>query len=135
MTYNDQVGKLLEDVDAAEANKYVPDATCFLRPVVLPGDGRFVVQQDEPKAPSKLIYLPQKQRARPTTGRVIAVTPGWEDWLGRRILFGMMSGIAACFKNKPFWLVLSTAEVVAEITQEDAEIDQDNPLPLEQTFA
>lgn len=136
MSYHENVGKFLEEVDLTEANKYIPDASCFLKPVVLDGSGRVVVRQDEPKAPSKIIHVPQTHRARPTTGRVIAVSHSdWNYWLGKRILFGMMSGIAACFKNRPFWLVLSTAEIVAEITAEDAEIDQDTPLPLDQTFS
>jgi co-chaperonin GroES (HSP10) len=131
-TYEDGLGKMLERVDNDIASQFkVPDGSCFLRPT----PGRVIVAQDLPKAPSKLIIAPQRALARPTTGRVIACGSGTDYWLGKRVLYGTMSGMAVQFKNRPAWIALTEAEIVAEITLEDAEIDAEKPLPLDESYA
>lgn len=130
-TYQDALGKMLERVDSDIAKQHRPDASCFLAPTA----GRVIVAQDEPKAPSKLIVAPRRALARPTTGRVIACGTGTEHWLGKRVLYGTLSGMAVCFKNRPAWIALTQEEIIAEITLEDAEIDVENPLPLDQSYA
>jgi co-chaperonin GroES (HSP10) len=131
VTYQKELGDMLQRIDEDVAKQYKPDASCFLKPT----PGRVIVVQDEPKAPSKLIIAPRKALARPTTGRVIACGDGTEDWRGKRVLYGTMSGMAVCFKNRPAWIALAQEEIIAEITMEDAEIDADNPLPLDQSYA
>jgi co-chaperonin GroES (HSP10) len=125
------IAETLERVERDNQKAYaIPDA-CFLRPT----PGRVIVAQDAPKAPSKIILAPQKSLVRPTTGRVVATGIGTEDWMGKRVLYGMMSGIAVQFKNRPAWIALAQEEIVAEIAAEDAEIDQDTPLPLDGSYA
>jgi|SRR5579859_1837486 len=118
--------ELIERVDSDITKSYDIPSGCFLHPTT----GRVVVAQDVPKAPSRIIIAPSKYRARPTTGRVIAAAPGLEEWLGKRVLYGMMSGVAVQFKGRPAWIILAEPEIMAEIAAEDAEIDQDTPLPL-----
>ena len=132
MSYNEELGTMLGRIEKEVADQFkVPDGSCFLKPTA----GRVIVVQDLPKAPSKLIIAPQKALARPTTGRVIACGDGAEGWLGKRVLYGMLSGMPLQFKNRPAWIALTQEEIVAEITLEDAQIDVDSPLPLDQSYA
>jgi co-chaperonin GroES (HSP10) len=122
-----ELTKMLDRIDRDIEAKYgIPDAKCFLTPT----EGRIIVAQDVPVSPSKIIKIPKQHLARPTTGRVVAAATGLEHWLGKRVVYGMMSGTALQFKNRPAWIVLQEAEIVATIDAEDAEIEQDQPLPL-----
>jgi hypothetical protein len=125
------IADTLERIENDNLKAYaIPDA-CFLKPT----PGRVIVAQDAPKAPSKIIVAPQRSLVRPTTGRVVACGIGTEEWISKRVLYGMMSGIAVQFKNRPAWIALAQEEIVAEIAAEDAEIDQDQPLPLDGSYA
>ena len=132
MGYNERIAETLDRVDKDVTESYGIPKECFLKPTT----GRVVVAQDTPKAPSKIIIAPSKFRGRPTTGRVIAASPELESsWLGKRVLYGMMSGAAVQFKNRPAWIILAEAEILAVIDAEDEEIDQDNPLPLDGSYS
>jgi len=125
--YNERIAETLDRVDREVTESYNIPKDCFLKPTA----GRMVIAQDTPKAPSKIIIAPSRYRARPTTGRVIAVSEGLESWMGKRVLYGMMSGVAVQFKHRPAWIVLAEPEILAVIDAEDEEIDQDSPLPLD----
>jgi hypothetical protein len=127
MGYNERVAETIDRVNKEIDDSYATPSQCFL----FPTEGRVVVAQDVSKAPSKIIIAPSKYRARPTTGRVIATHPTTVGWLHKRVLYGMMSGVAVQFKHRPAWIVLAEAEILCEIGAEDAEIDQDTPLSLD----
>lgn len=98
------------------SQKPLQELKCFLEPN---GD-RLIVQQDELKRESKIIYMAEDdRRTRPTTGRVIAAPDHLKDFLGRKVLFAQFSGIALNFKGVPNWRVLDAAEILAFFTDTD----------------
>ena len=128
--YQEELGEMLARADTDNQAKFKTPDGCFLKPT----PGRLVVAQDAAKSPSRIIHMPERSKARPTTGRVIACGIGTEEWMGKRILYGMMSGVAVQFKNRPAWIALSVDEIVAEIAATDEELDSDAPLPLDGSY-
>ena len=102
--------------------------------IIDPNGPRIVIKRDKARGPSKIIHAPQKTKAIPTTGTVVAV--GFladpddpkknllEYWLGRRVLFAQFSGTDIRFKGYPSWLILTYEEILGEITKTEAEIDE-----------
>jgi co-chaperonin GroES (HSP10) len=132
MAYHDEsLAELLERDERKTNESFAVPTRCFLKPTA----GRVIAAQDEPKGASKLIITPGKYKARPTTGRIIACSPGTEVWLNKRVLFSPMSGTAVKFKNRPAWIALSVDEIIAEIDATDEELDGEQPLPLDGSYA
>lgn len=116
---------------------------CFLEPFV-PCDlfGRVLVDRDEPAIPrseaTRRLIIPRRLQTEktllPTTGHIIKAkvfdNQGFDhspDFVGKRILFGQMSGTAICFKNYPTWQLLELTEIMCIVPLEDAEVE-DTPL-------
>jgi hypothetical protein len=110
---------------------------CFLTPFVAVGlIGRVIVDRDEPATPKGQkgrLLIPRSLRKEktllPTTGHIIkAVVINdrgediSQDFLGKRILFGQMSGTPICFKMYPTWIQLELAEILAWVNKEDVEV-------------
>lgn len=95
---------------------------CF----IIPAFGRVIVLRDgEYKNRGNRIILaddPRKRKLLPTTGHVIACADGLGEWMGKRVLFGQMSGTAICFNGMPDWIMLQVEEIMGEVTKEDAQL-------------
>jgi len=130
------------ETTTAENNKKV-----FLKPM----PGRVIVQRDEPKGKTGLIYIPEKYKQLPTTGRVLAVgdfgqadvrceptvlidDDGAESvsfpkhmdmsWLiGKRVVWGRFSGIPLFFEGDQKFDVLTYEEIVAVVEDDNAVLD------------
>jgi hypothetical protein len=117
---------------------------CFLEPFLALGmSGRVIVTRDLPvaRAEQSKLALPRhlrKVRERlPTTGHVIRARVVSEvgeeigaNFVGKRILFGPMSGQAITFKEFPVWIILEVSEILAWVHREDAEVVEEELEPL-----
>lgn len=129
-----------EDVQETTAQK----RDCIIEPCVALGQqGRLIVARDYPtvkKSQARLLIPKAMQRTKtllPTTGHVIkAVVYDSEgnnvsaEWLGKRILFGQMSGTAICMKGYPTWIQLDLAEVMAFVLREDVDMVEEELEPM-----
>ena len=97
---------------------------CFITPVILP-EGRLIVIQDAFRYSGRLV-IPDTAKKRPTTGHVVRVNDieVLGDLIGKRIVFGMWSGTALDFKNRPSYRVLDSKEVLGIVELEDVELDK-----------
>lgn len=95
----------------------LPELECFLTPT----PGRVVVQQDDVKQESSLIYVAKDKQTRPTTGIVIAVPAdgSLNDLLNEKVLFAQFSGVALNFKGVHNWRVLQVEEILALFNNKD----------------
>lgn len=117
---------------------------CFIDPFLSNGSfGRVIVNRDQPKLrreQSKLAlprHLRKERERLPTTGHIIKAKVFTSDghdaskeFLGKRVLFGPMSGQAICFKGFPTWIALDLAEIIGIVRSEDAEILEEELEPL-----
>lgn len=117
---------------------------CFLTPFVHNGMlGRVIVTRDNPKLKKSQanLVLPKSMRRErtllPTTGHIIVAKVFdvndrdiSDEFVGKRILFGQMSGTAICFKNYPNWIQLDLSEILAIIHKEDTEIQEEELEPM-----
>lgn len=94
-------------------------SVCFIEPL----GSRLVVRVDPPKSISKLIVTPNKSKARPTTGLVVAVGQGLEHMMNKRVLFNQFSGTGVKFKGCPVWQVMQFEELVGVIPT-DVEMEE-----------
>lgn len=121
---------------------------CFITPYVpIMEQGKVIVDRDEPMQINQVykhIIAPpnslRKERTLlPTTGHIIkavvyrqqldgSAADVSQEFVGKRILFGQMSGTAICFKGYPTWTQLDLAEIMAWVGKEDAETES---VPLE----
>lgn len=116
----------------------------FIKPFAGHGiSGRVLVSRDQAvarQATSKLAlprHLRKERERLPTTGHVLdtdIITSEGEDarnqLLGKRVLFGPMSGTPVCFNNYPTWILLDVAEILALVNKEDAEVIEEELEPL-----
>jgi co-chaperonin GroES (HSP10) len=76
------------------------------------------------------LFIPDKSKRRPTTGTIVAICPDQQadlgHWVGKRIVFARWSGTGLNFKNRPAFRVLDIQEILAELTETDAELDLDD---------
>jgi co-chaperonin GroES (HSP10) len=109
----------------AEINERpLPKRTCFLTPQ----PGRVIIEQDDVKRKSSIIYTPTDKEPRPTTGTVIAVPDDAQmtiQWIGKKVLFAQFSGICLNFKNCPNWRVLQVDEILAVFNNSDDQHELD----------
>jgi hypothetical protein len=117
---------------------------CFLEPFVALGlTGRIIVSRDTPvvrESVSKLAlprHLRKERERLPTTGHIIRAKVFDSDgldvglnFINKRILFGPMSGTAACFDGYPTWIILDVAEILCIVNKEDAEPIEEPLEPL-----
>jgi len=111
--------KPLSEKDVVQLEK-----DCFITPVILP-EGRLIVVQDNFVYSGRLV-IPDTAKRRPTTGHVVRVSDidVLGDLIGKRIVFGMWSGTALDFKNRPSYRVLESREVLGIVELEDVELDK-----------
>jgi len=110
MTWIDEQAELAKR-GAAIAETPIKQVECFLKPTA----NRVIVQQDDIKRGSSVIYVPNDRSPRPTTGVVIAV-PAHGDYdylLHQKVLFAQFSGVALNFKSVNNWRVLQVEEIIA----------------------
>jgi co-chaperonin GroES (HSP10) len=95
----------------------LPELECFLTPM----PGRLIIQQDDVKRVSAIIYESKDKKPRPTTGKVIAVPidGSLDNWMGKKILFAQFSGQALNFTGVHNWRVLQVEEILAVFNNED----------------
>ena len=119
---------------------------CFITPFVAGAAfGRVIVDRDEPATPKGAkgrLLIPRAMRKEktllPTTGHIIkaCVYEGADgvdiskSFLGRRILFGQMSGTPICFKQYPTWILLEITEILGWVDKEDAEVIEETLEPM-----
>lgn len=89
---------------------------------IKPTAGRVLVERDGFHYSGKLV-IPDRAKQRPTTGTVVAVGEGCEDWLGKRVVFPMFSGTDYKFKGFPAWTMLQVEELHGEILKTDQELE------------
>jgi hypothetical protein len=132
------------NLDEAQAESLKRE--CFIEPYVPIGEmGKVIVDRDEPLLRDSLrsIIIPQRlQKAKtllPTTGHIIKAVVFKQapdgsavdisnSFMGRRVLFGQMSGSAICFKGYPTWTMLDLAEIMGWVKSEQVEVEE---IPLE----
>lgn len=110
---------------------------CFLEPFVGFGlTGRVIVDRDEPATPKGdkgRLLIPRSMRKDktllPTTGHIIKATIYdqlgglvGDSFLGKRVMFGQMSGTPICFNGYPTWIQLELSEILAWVHKEDVEM-------------
>lgn len=138
--------KLIERQMSTEDNQEITaqQRECIIEPCVPLGmQGRLIVSRDYPlvKKSQARLMIPRTMRREktllPTTGHVIkAVIYDAEgnnvsdQWLGKRILFGQMSGTAICMTGYPTWIQLDLAEVMAFVTREDVDVVEEELEPM-----
>lgn len=116
---------------------------CFIDPFITGSAfGRVIVSRDQPKLrreQSKLAlprHLRKERERLPTTGHIIKAKvfcdgkDASSQFVGKRILFGPMSGQAICFRGYPTWIALDLNEIIGIVQQEDAEILEEELEPL-----
>jgi len=118
---------------------------CFLTPFVPLGlTGRVIVDRDEPATPGGergRLLIPKSMRKEktllPTTGHIIKAVvydqngvDVHSDFLGKRILFGQMSGTPICFSGYPIWIQLELSEILAVVNIKDAEVIEETLEPM-----
>lgn len=118
---------------------------CFITPFVsLDLIGRVIVDRDEPATPKGArgrLLIPRAMRKEktllPTTGHIIKAevfdskgTDVKEHFLGKRILFGQMSGTPICFKQYPTWILLEISEILGWVDKEDVEVIEETLEPM-----
>lgn len=92
----------------------------FLKPL----PGRILIKRDEAKSHSSVIYIPEKHRQLPTTGRIVAVgDEERQDWVGKRVVWGRFSGVPLFFSGGLKFDVLTPEEILAFVQDDTAEID------------
>lgn len=91
---------------------------CIIRPTA----GRVLVKRDGFAYSGKLV-IPERAKQRPTTGIVVAAGDGCEDWLGKRVIFPLMSGTDYKFKGFPQWTMLQIEEIHGELLKTDQELE------------
>jgi chaperonin GroES len=96
------------------------------RCILKPNGSRLVIEYDTFKYSGSLV-IPERAKVKPTTGIVIATGEGLEQWLGKRVLFGMYSGTPVKFHNRQAWLVCQIEEVIAEVESSTELDDQFKP--------
>jgi len=123
------------------------DYECFIQPLHPVGlSGRVIICYDKPKKKlsekSKLILPPKSQRTErtllPTTGHIIRAAvwdelrAKWvsDEWIGKRVLFNQTSGSPICFNNFPTWNELELGEILGIVEKEDAEVQEEELLPM-----
>ena len=95
---------------------------CFIRP-----NGLRVVVKRDGFTYKGVLTIPERAKKLPTTGVVVSVPPSGEldFWLGRRVVFGMLSGQPIEFRGKPAYICLAIEEVLGEISSKD-ELELEN---------
>jgi co-chaperonin GroES (HSP10) len=113
---------LIEDDDAVVR---VTPETCFIHPTA----GRVVVQADKIMNKVGRIIIPGKTQKRPTTGVILKIGKGVEDFeVGDRIAYGLYSGTVLTFKGwdpktRINFHVLSVEEILAKVDSESPELE------------
>jgi len=94
---------------------------------VHPGVGRLVIQEDSFKQPGR-IFVPQKVERRPTTGDVLEVGKGIEEYkAGQKVVYGLYSGTVLEFKGwnpkeRIILRVLSIDDILGTVDKESPEM-------------
>lgn len=78
---------------------------------------------DAPKAVGRIL-VPDSARTRPTTGTIIAIGKGIENYfVGEKVVYGMYSGTLLRFKNQPVLRSLVEDEILGAIASGTAELE------------
>lgn len=118
------------EIEAKNEAKLV-SRQCF----IMPSTGRLIVLRDgehKERGGGRIVLVndPKKRKLLPTTGHVIACGEGTDFWMGKRVLFGQMSGTVICFAGFPMWIMLQVEEVMGEVTKEDAQLVEETLEPM-----
>ncbi len=95
---------------------------CILEPF----SGRCIIVRDGFKYSGK-IYIPDKSRQLPTTGKVVAVGDAdHKHLLGRRVAWGRYSGVPFQFAGHHVYDVMTYEEIMAYVNDPEAKLDMDD---------
>lgn len=97
---------------------------CYISPF----KGRCVVERVRAADRAGNIWIPDKAKVMPTIGKVVAVGDEEQDYLvGKRVIFGRMSGVPISVANKPLYSIFAYEELLAILnTEDDIEFEQED---------
>lgn len=115
-------------ITESEIKEQESNESCYL----IPFPGRCIVEREKAASASGRIIIPDKHRRAPQIGTVLAVGDEHRnDLLGKRVIFGMMSGVPISIKNKPAYSIFAYEELLAIVASDDkVEFEPDESISL-----
>lgn len=98
---------------------------CFVHP----SSGRIIVQEDVALDRVGRIIIPDKVKKRPTTGIILEIGKGIEDYeVGDKIVYGLYSGTVLTFKGwnpktRINFRILNVDEILAKVDKDTPELE------------